>query len=185
MYLYFLPLEQEANGDISKDIPSDKENTVQVPTSDGGLEITEAQFLPATEWLRRARSGELIMFPPQVLLLTFVAQFLDKPGPNGQSPQSISPEDSARRRSELFNFAHSGSPPWTHKYISPRPLGVHSDGRTILGLDLPGRELKGTDKKGDPDRVTITRFSKEGPREVEVRFKHEIEHMLKAPKSAL
>ncbi|WEW58966.1 hypothetical protein PRK78_004434 [Emydomyces testavorans] len=168
MYLYFLPPSQ---GDISA-FAGDTE--LQVPSTDGGIEITEAQFLPATEWLRRARVGDIIMFPPQVLLLSFVAQFLDQPGPNGNSPQSISAEESKRRRSELIKFAHSGSPPWTHKFISPHPIGKVADGRQILDLSDPGPELKGTDKKGEVDRVVLVRFNKEGPREVEIRWRSEV-----------
>ncbi|EAS33474.3 NUDIX family hydrolase [Coccidioides immitis RS] len=168
MYLYFLP---HSNGGIS-DIAGDTE--VQVPSTDGGIEITEAQFLPATEWLRRARVGDIIMFPPQVLLLDFVAQFLDKPGLNGTSPQSISGEESTKRRAELVKFAHSGNPPWTHKFISPHPIGNVPDGRQILDLSQPGPELKGTDKKGEIDRVVLARFNKEGPREVEIRWRRDV-----------
>lgn len=168
MYLYFLPA---SNGGIS-DIAGDTE--VQVPTTDGGIEITEAQFLPATEWLRRARRGDLIMFPPQVLLLSFVAQFLDQPGPRGASPQSISPEESNKRRAELVKFVHSGNPPWTHKFISPRPIGTVADGRQILDLSHPGSELEGTDKKGETDRVVLARFNKEGPREVEICWRKDV-----------
>ncbi|KAL1958374.1 hypothetical protein VTO42DRAFT_4475 [Malbranchea cinnamomea] len=174
MYIYFLPLTPETNGDVATDIQSEHGSEVQVPTSDGGIEITEAQFLPATEWLRRARAGDIIMFPPQVILLSFVAQFLDKPGPNGESPQSISSEESARRRSELLDFTRTSTPPWTHKYISPRPVGQFSDGRLILGLEWPGPELENTDKRGERDRVVLVRFKKEGPREVEIRWRHEV-----------
>ena len=174
MYMYYMPLPHQKNSDVSKDIPSKKGSEVQVPTSDGGIEITEAQFLPATEWLRRARIGEIIMFPPQVMLLSFVAQFLDKPGPNGESPRSISPEESEKRRAELVNFTRTSTPPWTDKYISPRPVGQYEDGRLILGLDWPGPELEKSEKKGETDRVVLVRFKKEGPREVEIRWRHEV-----------
>lgn len=184
MYMYYLPLAQDATGDPSKGVPSAKGSEVQIPTSDGGVEVTEAQFLPATEWLRRATAGEVIMFPPQVILLSFVAQFLDQPGPNGESPKEISAEESTRRRSELLDFTRTGSPPWTDKYISPRPVGQHSDGRLILGLEWPGPELEGTDKKGEPDRVALVNFKKEGPRNVEIRWRHEVIPEEQAPKSA-
>ena len=156
-----------------------------MPTSDGGVEVTEAQFLPASEWLRLAQRNEIIMFPPQVLLLAFVSQFLDKPGPGGEDPRSIRQEESSRRRSELRQFAHSGTPPWTHKFISPRPIGSHNDGRTILALDSSGPELKGTDKTGEYDRVVLSRFSKEGPRDVEIRWRSEIVPQKEAVKSSL
>ncbi|EEP76868.1 conserved hypothetical protein [Uncinocarpus reesii 1704] len=163
---------------------AEPDTEVQAPTTDGGIEITEAQFLPATEWLRRARVEDVIMFPPQVLLLDFVAEYLDRPSPDGTSPQAVSVEESNRRRQDLISFAHSGSPPWTHKFISPQPMGTVADGRQILDLSQPGPELKGTDKKGETDRVVLVRFSKEGPREVEIRWREEVLPE-KATKSAL
>lgn len=185
MYLYFLPLAREPNSDIVEDIPTEQGSETQVPTSDGGVEVTEAQFLPASEWLRLARSKDIIVFPPQVLLLTLVAQFLDKAEPDGENPQSISPEESSRRRDELYQFAHSGTPPWTQKFISPQPIATYDDGRSILGLDSSGPELQATDKKGESDRVVLTRLSKEGPREVEIRWRHEVLPQKEASKSLL
>ncbi|EEH16282.1 hypothetical protein PABG_06369 [Paracoccidioides brasiliensis Pb03] len=176
MYLYFLQPSPE-----SKNLIGSEETEVQVPTSDGGIEVTEAQFLHASEWLRLARNGDIIMFPPQVFLLHFVAQFLDRPD---ESPSTISKEESTKRRSELIKFVHSGSPPWTDKFISPLQIGQVADGRNILALDYVGPELQGSDKKGEPDRVALVRFLKEGPREVEIRWKNEVEPVKKA-KSAL
>ncbi|KAL2363682.1 hypothetical protein RJZ56_003389 [Blastomyces dermatitidis] len=166
MYLYFLPLSSE-----SKSIIGSEESEVQAPTSDGGIEITEARFLPASEWLRLAKNGNAIMFPPQVFLLSFVAQFLERPGENATD---VSKEESARRRSEFVDFVHSGSPPWTDKYISPVAIGQVPDGRNILTLDYVGPELQGSGKKGEPDRVVLVRFRKEGPREVEIRWRIEV-----------
>ncbi|PGH12460.1 hypothetical protein AJ79_04296 [Helicocarpus griseus UAMH5409] len=178
MYLYFLPLSSESNSIIG----AGEESEVQVPTSDGGIEITEARFLPASEWLRLAKKGDAIMFPPQVLLLSFVSQFLERVG---EYASTVSKEESAKRRAELVDFAHSGSPPWTDKYISPFPIGQVPDGRKILALDFVGPELQGTGKKGEPDRVVLVRFKKEGPREVEIRWKREIVPEEKAAKSSL
>ncbi|KLJ05708.1 hypothetical protein EMPG_10843 [Blastomyces silverae] len=166
MYLYFLPLSSE-----SKSIIGSEESEVQVPKSDGGIEITEARFLPASEWLRLAKNGDAIMFPPQVFLLSFVAQFLERPGENATE---VSKEESARRRAELVDFVHSGSPPWTDKYISPIAIGQVPDGRNILTLDYVGPELQGSEKKGESDRVVLVRFRKEGPREVEIRWRNEV-----------
>ncbi|OAX78590.1 hypothetical protein ACJ72_07101 [Emergomyces africanus] len=177
MYLYFLPLSPE-----SKSIIGSEESEVQAPTSDGGIEITEARFLPASEWLRVAKNGDVIMFPPQVFLLSFVAQFLERPG---EHASAVSKEESARRRAELVEFVYSGSPPWTDKFISPAPIGQAPDGRNILSLDYVGPELKGSGKKGEPDRVVLVRFRKEGPREVEVRWKNEVVPAKKAAKSTL
>lgn len=57
------------------------------------------------------------------------------------------------------------------------PTGVlmrKSDGRSVLGLDKPGRELQGSDRGGDENRVVLVRFGREGPRDVDVREKGEV-----------
>ncbi|KAK2812668.1 hypothetical protein FQN50_001314 [Emmonsiellopsis sp. PD_5] len=182
MYLYFLPLSPESNSIISEGVPGNEEGEVQVPTSDGGLEITEARFLPPSDWLRLAKKGDVIMFPPQVLLLTFVSQFLERVG---EYASTVSKEESAKRRAELVEFVHSGSPPWKDKYISPTAIGRVPDGRAILTLDYVGPELQGSGKKGEPDRVVLVRFLKEGPRQVEIRWRSEIVKEEKQAKSAL
>ncbi|PGH05513.1 40S ribosomal protein S21 [Polytolypa hystricis UAMH7299] len=171
MYLYFLPLPNEPGHKVVKDIASNEESEVQVPTTDGGIEITEARFLPATEWVRLARTGDVIMFPPQVLLLSFVAQFLEN---SGAKEGSVPHQEMAKRREELLKFVHSGSPAWTDKYISPLIVGKVSDGRVILSLDYVGPELQGSDKRGEPDRVVLVAFSKEGPRNVEIRWRRDL-----------
>ncbi|EFQ99745.1 hypothetical protein MGYG_02758 [Nannizzia gypsea CBS 118893] len=168
MYIYFLPPANGTSSDIAK--PGLSSEEAQVPTSDGGVEITEAQFLPASEWLRRAKTDEVIMFPPQVLLLSFVAQFLERAGEKIPIPAA----ESTKRREELVRFIHSGTPAWSHKFISPRPLGSMPDGRLIMDLNHPGQELDKTDKRGDPERVILVNFKKEGPREVEVRWLSEV-----------
>ncbi|EDN07987.1 predicted protein [Histoplasma mississippiense (nom. inval.)] len=176
-------IDEGAELDIeSKSIIGSEESDVQAPTSDGGLEITEARFLPASEWLRLAKNGDVIMFPPQVFLLSFVAQFLERPG---ESATAVSKEESTRRRAELVEFVHSGSPPWTDKFISPTTIGHATDGRSILRLDYVGPELQGSAKKGEPDRVVLVRFCKEGPREVEVRWRNEVALEKKPTQSSL
>lgn len=57
------------------------------------------------------------------------------------------------------------------------PVGImmrKSDGRSVLGLEKPGPELKGMGRGGDEKRVVLVKFSKEGPRDVEVRERSEI-----------
>lgn len=173
MYLYFLPFPGESDNKqtILNELPIEgKREELHIPTSDGGIEITEATFLPASEWLRKARSGEIILFPPQFLLLHLVAQFLDK------EPRATvgSVEELEKRRSELLDFVRSGTPPWTHKYISPKLLKISSDGRAVLALDHPGPELKGSGKRGETDRVVLVRFQKGTAREVEVSWKKDV-----------
>ena len=169
MYLYFLPLPVESDKQLLQEIPAEGEREeIPIPTHDGGVEITEATFLTASEWLRKAGRGEIILFPPQYLLLHLTAQFLDK------EPRTTDSEEMGKRRRELLEFVHSGSPPWTDKCISPKMVKVSSDGRAVLGLDHPGPELKGSDRRGESDRVVLVQFGKGAARKVEVRWKKDV-----------
>jgi len=49
-----------------------------------------------------------------------------------------------------------------------------SDGRSVLALDKSGLELEGSGRGGDSERVVLVKFSKEGPRDVEVRGRREV-----------
>jgi hypothetical protein len=65
--------------------------------------------------------------------------------------------------------------PWAEKVMSP--IGIlmrKSDGRSVLGLEKPGPELKESGRGGDEKRVVLVKFSKDGPRDVEVRERDEI-----------
>ncbi|KJZ76112.1 hypothetical protein HIM_04568 [Hirsutella minnesotensis 3608] len=62
-----------------------------------------------------------------------------------------------------------------HTAATPVHLLVRkSDGRLVLGLDRPGPELKGTDRGGDWERVALVRFGKDGPRELDVRWRADV-----------
>ncbi|RAL11281.1 NUDIX hydrolase [Aspergillus homomorphus CBS 101889] len=167
MYLYFLPLPADATDPVLGEIPPEgQREEIQVPTSDGGVEVTEARFLPASGWLRMAQSGEVMLFPPQFLLLHLVAGFLDK------DPGVVnSLHELQRRRDELTEFVATGQPPWSEKCISPKMLKMSSDGRAVLALDQPGPELRGTDRQGEPDRVVLVKFERGSARDLEVRWK--------------
>ncbi|KAL3474682.1 hypothetical protein BJX99DRAFT_248038 [Aspergillus californicus] len=169
MYLYFLPLPLQSEKPFLDEIPADGEREeIQIPTSDGGVEITEAQFLPASEWLRKAGAGEIILFPPQFVLLDLAAQFLDK------EPRTDSPKELQQRREQLINFAHSGSPPWTEKCISPKVGKYAEDGRAVMLLDQPGNELEGTGRRGESDRVVLVRFQSGSARELSLGWKRDL-----------
>lgn len=65
--------------------------------------------------------------------------------------------------------------PWAEKVMSPLALMFRkSDGRSVLALDKPGPELKDGGRGGDYERVVLVKFSKEGPRDVEVRLRKEV-----------
>ena len=64
---------------------------------------------------------------------------------------------------------------WAEKCMSPTGIMMRkSDGRSVLGLEKPGPELKGQGRGGDEKRVVLVKFSKEGPRDVEVRERAEV-----------
>ncbi|KAJ6171829.1 hypothetical protein N7470_000896 [Penicillium chermesinum] len=165
MYLYFMPLPVNLDEKLLSKLPKEGEREeIQVPTSDGGVEVTEAQFLPASEWLSRSQKGEIILFPPQYLLLHLVSGFpikrIDRT--NGETPSS-----SGRVCALWFS-------PWTDMFISPKVLKMTDDGRSVLALNEPGPELKGSDRQGESERVVVVRFQKGSVREVSVRWKKDI-----------
>lgn len=190
MYLYMLPLAPPAS-ELGNTGGGPKEEVIlQVPTHDGGLEHTAATFDTVSAWLDKARIGSIILFPPQLYLLTLLSQFL-----NGDPPASSSADEKARhysdQRSAIVEFLSrtptspaalkegkrhpSAFIPWAEKVMSPTALFVlPGDGRLVLGLDKPGPELANSGRGGDPDRVVLVDFKKEGPRRVEVRTREEV-----------
>ncbi|RMY64040.1 hypothetical protein D0863_10096 [Hortaea werneckii] len=192
MYLYFLPtLNQtplsdasQVEGEVTGD-SSEAEVQIPIPTADGGVEHTNARFLPASVWLRLAQEGRIILFPPQFFLLHQVAQHFDRlPSPTAYGSLTREPvarEELEARRKRLLEFVKSGTPPWTEMCISPSvqpPRGGkrREDGRVVLGLHRPGPELEalggtgggGRKREGVREQCVLVDFKKEGPRRLEV-----------------
>jgi len=176
MYIYLLPLTSSATTGFSKE-------TI-VPTPDGGIEHTTAKFDAVGAWLARAAAGDISLYPPQYYLLTLLSRFLPS-----EAQTELSTAELQTQRDELLSFlAHvptadsaaaaghlTSRIPWADKVISPSALPVErSDGRVVLGLEKPGPELKGSGRGGDFERVVVTRFTREGPSEVEIRSREEI-----------
>lgn len=159
MYLYFLPL---AHTGVLQ--------TLHVPTSDGGVEHTEAEFLPASAWLSKAREDEIILFPPQFFLLSLVGDFLKASDGTG----TLSIDTLQSQRDALLEFVKTGNPPWSEKCISPWPL--RKEGKMLgMGLNDPGPELEGTDRKGDDERVIWVQFKgKEGTSGLRVGWRKDV-----------
>ena len=158
MYLYFVPVEEEGN--VSLHATSDES------------ENTATEWKSASEWIAMSRRGDIILFPPQFLLLYLASLHLDVD--DGKTPTI---EQIKERRDNLRRFVESdGTPPWRDKYISPLSLGhdIMSDGRTVLDLSKPGLELKGSGLAGDTERVIFVKFRKEGPREVDVGWRRDV-----------
>jgi 8-oxo-dGTP pyrophosphatase MutT (NUDIX family) len=158
MYVYFVPLEERGN--VSMDATSDE------------VETMAAEWGSARSWLERSRRGDIILFPPQFLLLFLISEHLDR----GRDEEALSDVEILTRREALRRFIEMDSePPWKDKFISP--IGFKfglPDGRSVLGLEKPGPELKHTELKGEADRVVVVKFGKEGPRKVEVRWRKDV-----------
>lgn len=187
MYLYFLPtLNQTPLSDASQakgDESGETEVQIPIPTADGGVEHTNARFLPASVWLRLAQEGRIILFPPQFFLLHQVAQHFDRlPSPTAYGSLSREPvprDELEARRKRLLEFVKTGTPPWTEMCISPSvqpPRGGkrREDGRVVLGLHRPGPEPEalrgagGKKREGVREECVLVDFKKEGPRRLEV-----------------
>ncbi|KAI1138148.1 hypothetical protein F5Y05DRAFT_413462 [Hypoxylon sp. FL0543] len=183
MYLYMLPLSTSNDPAVSA-----ARSEAIIPTPDGGAEITAARFDDASVWLERQRKGEIVMFPPQCFLLHLLSQFLDGPPQGSPSPTDLMEHYRSQReklRGFLATVPTTSEPkaakhptaqiPWAEKVISPTTLGIRqSDKRSILALDKPGPELKGSDRGGDWERVVLVRFVKGVAKDVEVRSREEV-----------
>ncbi|KAI0457445.1 hypothetical protein F5B21DRAFT_464469 [Xylaria acuta] len=186
MYVYMLPLETSSDPVLSA-----AQHEALIPTPDGGAEITTAHFDDASTWLEKQRRGEVILFPPQHFLLHLLSQFLT--GASPATATSLGPSETrayySAQREKLRAFLHAvptathpkavkhptSQIPWADKVISPVTLGLrHDDRRSILVLDKPGLELKGSGRGGDWERVVLVKFGKGGPRNVEVRGREEV-----------
>lgn len=175
MYLYFLPLF-----DLPR--PHLKNQSAQIPTSDGGIEHTEAVFDYAEEWLRRSRAREIVLFPPQVYLLTLIAHHLKPLEPSHReldaSDQRIALDEQRVRLMEMIQDEEE-DPSWGKKCISPRPL--HRDDKMVtMALDYAGDEVQEANRRGDLTRVMMWGLEKSGPADVELRKRSEVEQKNKS-----
>jgi hypothetical protein len=161
MYLYFVPVSEDGNESVSA--VADE------------VETMAAEWDTASNWTRRAREGSVILFPPQYLLLELAGGFLDR-----------REGDVLSRREKLREFiTNDGTPTWDKKFISPLGLSFgRRDGRAVLALDKPGPELMGTGLTGDDQRVVLVKFMKEGPRNVEVRWRKDVMEEERAEREA-
>ncbi|KAG4436048.1 hypothetical protein IFR05_008480 [Cadophora sp. M221] len=172
MYLYFLPLTESTSKSISS------KSVIPVPTSDGGLEHTAALFAPCSSWLSQASENSIILFPPQFYLMYLLAPFLTPASSSSSSP--LSTTELQKQRDNVLEFLKGDGGDekgikWADKVMSPMGIMMRkSDGRSVLGLDRPGPELKESGRRGDEKRVVLVKFGKEGPRNVEVRERREV-----------
>jgi len=179
MYIYFLPLPTIDSSDATLSdigpLPSGTQAVIPVPTHDGGIEHTEAKFLPSQKWLDLAGSGEVILFPPQFFLLTMVAKFLQ---PTSQDAyQNV---DLLRQRRELETFARAGQPPWADVCTSPIFMGTTDEGKVVLSMAYPGDEVKGLGRKGIEEYVIVMGGKKRDnqPNNIEILLRKDVQKIL-------
>ncbi|KAG6010060.1 hypothetical protein E4U21_000503 [Claviceps maximensis] len=173
MYMYMLPISER---------PVPCEMTMATP--DGGIEHTAAHFAPPQFFLARAADRAIILFPPQVYLLTLLARFI---GAAATDPDA-GPAHYARQRRELLSFLRrsvtaeteagkkhvTAGISWAEKVMTPYIMFSRArDGRLVMSLDRPGPEVEASDggRGGDWERVVLARLGKGGPLDVEIRMR--------------
>jgi len=173
MYIYFLPLPTSENTDPAiGPIPVGADAVIPTPTPDGGVEHTAARFYPPSTWTAMADAAEIILFPPQYILLTLLAKFLLPVRQDAYSNVELQ-----QHRRGLEQFVRSGDPSWTDACISPVGLGVPGpDGRNMLKLDYPGDEVAHLGRRGISEYVVMLgRDERNNPKNVEVILKKDLE----------
>ena len=184
MYLYFLPLtgprpstpSSELNDGLARE---EVEVTIPVPTTDGGIEHNAALFLPADEWLRLAGRREIILFPPQYILLHILAQFLSSGPQEDEGTNGL--DELQSRREQVLEFVKTGNPPWGEKYIYPSPKKMVDErvkkmagGKILYELSAPVPDLPAFGGRGDEERLFFLKWEKGVPRDIEVRWRSEV-----------
>ncbi|KAL9132246.1 MAG: hypothetical protein Q9217_000050 [Psora testacea] len=172
MYIYFLPIDSFL-GKVSQ------EKQMHIPTPDGGIEHTAAQFLYAKEWLDMALRKEIELFPPQFYLLSLIEPFLSSPPLDDQAVLDNAMLQDQRQRLRRW-IETDGDPPWGEKCISPDAIKKKKNEYLIIGLAEAGPELEGTGRRGDEERVLRVELDREvergrqRPRPVEVCWKRDL-----------
>ena len=172
MYLYFLPRTASAFNEVGVQ----NERTLAqasdfIPSSDGNVENAAATFASPRRWLDLCRSYEIILPPPQFLLLHLIAQILDDQGLESK-------ERIQRLKEFVLSTPENRSLPWSKRSISPYVLTLQprEDGRVVMGLDKPGPEIEELGKAlpdGEVERVLLVKFAKDGPRDLEIQWRRD------------
>ncbi|MCJ1272815.1 hypothetical protein MMC21_000604 [Puttea exsequens] len=155
MYLYFLPIDDRASSKT-------EQKRMHIPTPDGGIEHTAAQFLYPREWLDMTLTDEIVLFPPQFFLLALIADYLIE---QVADQDELGSKEMHEQRRRLMHFVETdGEPPWGEKCISPNPIKRIKGKYMIMGMSDPGPELQGTGRRGDDERVLRVELTREAKR---------------------
>ncbi len=188
MYLYMLPLSSASTVSAPGAPTAQQETIIPVPTHDGKLEHTAASFDSASAWLQKCQAGKIILYPPQMYLMSLIAGFMpDTPAPAADPVghyrsqresllEFLQRTPVSRRGAEMEGERHpTADIPWGEKVMSPTVLFTRTkDRRLVLGLDKPGLELKQTGRGGDYEQVVLAWFTDEGPKGLELRWRDEV-----------
>jgi hypothetical protein len=184
MYVYFWPLPSAASHAsgaglaAEAGLPITQAADIPDPTDDGGKEHTEARFASCASWLEEAGRNEIILFPPQYYLIWHLSKFLTN---NSSSVAELEAQREAARR--FLRGSGTNGVPWADKVTSPTAIGF-VNGRSVLSVDVPGPELKGSGRRGESGDNVLVRFSKEGPRDVRVISNEEAKRLIKEAEAA-
>ena len=174
MYLYFLPLAGETSSGSDHGREGQAlfhETTIPIPTTDGGIEHTATRFLPAWEWLSLAARREVVLFPPQYLLLHLLAPILCPQGAAGDGVSSV--EELERQSQQVQELVRTGEPPWADRVICPR-MKKAASGQMVVDLSRVSPELEGTGARGEDDRVLLMSWEDGVPRDIEVKWRKDV-----------
>ncbi|KAL1901037.1 hypothetical protein Sste5346_002103 [Sporothrix stenoceras] len=177
MYLYFLPLADNTKTTSDAGAAANLDNNGGASADE--TEVTKAEWATAQAWIDRARNNDIILFPPQLYILSLLAPLLK--GPSALPSGSSSADHYAAERRAVNDLVHSGPAPgedpatfvsFADRVISPRGIGMlpgDERGRAVLALDYPGPELKSSGRSGDHFRVVVVGNMPPGPpRELEL-----------------
>ena len=197
MYLYFLPISPDSDSKAFKIRSSDelKAYAVSDAQTPDNQEVISSVFAKPSEWSRKAQQNEIILFPPQFILLHLLKQhledFVDTSSPSSKKTHMKAQRDNFLRYinkepdpflPDTFSAVVGSMPIWKFKYISPRNLktvdSLHRPPnsaelvpckKAVLGLDWAGQELQAREGRlGDTEHVILTNFTPQGPRDLEL-----------------
>ncbi|ERS94886.1 hypothetical protein HMPREF1624_08784 [Sporothrix schenckii ATCC 58251] len=193
MYLYFLPLVDHTKTTSAAGAAAGMDSNSNNSNKNGGAsadqtEVTEATWASAATWIGRARNNDIILFPPQLYILSLLAPLLQGPAALSAGNADVSPaEHYAAERRKVAAFLHDGPAPgedkatfvpWADRVISPRVAGKLADdarGRSVMTLDYPGPELKNSGRGGDSYRVVVVGNLPPGPpRDLELALRADV-----------